>query len=115
MNFDAQGNGVDCNCVFLPYCDGGSFSGQLFPPVPVSGPGVPTDAQVLFRGLLNLNATINMLLDGYGLVCQRVRLFLWGVGVVCLVVFLFFWFVFLSFFLLTSTTQLVNCRTKLSA
>ena len=44
----------DCNCVFLPYCDGASFSGHREDPWPVPG----GNATLAFRGLANLDATL---------------------------------------------------------
>jgi len=45
----------DCNCIYLPYLDGGSFSGYRTEPWPVSTqPG----KVVYYRGLRNLDATL---------------------------------------------------------
>ena len=52
----------DCNCIYLPYCDGASFSGHRAKPWPV--PPVPNGAAhsrnvtVTFRGLSNLDGAV---------------------------------------------------------
>jgi len=51
----------DCNCLYLPYLDGGSFSGHRAAPVPVpagGATGVPAGATVTFRGLANLDGVV---------------------------------------------------------
>lgn len=46
----------DCNCLFMMYCDGASFSGFRSAPWPVPGrPG----GTVVFRGIKNLDATLD--------------------------------------------------------
>jgi len=44
----------DCNCLYLPYCDGASFSGYRPKPWPVPKNG----GNLTFRGLANLDAAV---------------------------------------------------------
>ena len=54
----------DCNCIYLPYCDGASFSGYRAEPWPVpSSPG----ATLTFRGLRNLDATMDEAFAKHGM------------------------------------------------
>ena len=51
----------NCNCIFVPYLDGGSFSGDVNGPVKVPNdgyPDIPDNATVHYRGLKNLDSTI---------------------------------------------------------
>jgi hypothetical protein len=49
MNTDDQGLVNDCNCIYMPYGDGASFSGYRKDPWPVPG----TNKTLMFRGKLN--------------------------------------------------------------
>ena len=51
---------LDCNCLYLPYSDGASFSGYRSLPHPV--PGNAT-AQIWFRGIKNLDAVMQFAVD----------------------------------------------------
>ena len=70
-NADEQGLAPtdDCNCLYLPYCDGASFSGHRDDPWPVPSASAEEGAvtQLLFRGLRNLDATLEVALAAYGL------------------------------------------------
>lgn len=55
----------DCNCLFLKYADGGSFAG--YRPEPVRVPGQNASARLYFRGIVNLDATIEYALVHLGL------------------------------------------------
>ena len=50
---------ADCNCVFLPYGDGASFSGYRAEPWSVPG----TNETLHFRGIKNLDATVQWALS----------------------------------------------------
>lgn len=50
----------DCNCIYMPYCDGASFSGYRPQRWPV--PGYP-DEFLTFRGIKNFDQTIAWALD----------------------------------------------------
>ena len=50
----------DCNCVRMAYLDGASFSGYRAEPWPV--PGSPNNETLYFRGIKNLDATLDFLL-----------------------------------------------------
>jgi hypothetical protein len=64
QNADADGLATDCNCIYLPYLDGGSFSGAVNHPVPVSThPG----KFLHYRGLANLDATLDHAFSALGL------------------------------------------------
>jgi len=54
------GDGIDenCNCIYMPYGDGASFSGYRPKPWPVTPKG-----QLFFRGIKNLDATIDAALQ----------------------------------------------------
>ena len=55
-----NGPGVDdqtCNCLYLPYCDGASFSGFREAPWPVNATN-PHGDKLYFRGLANLDDTL---------------------------------------------------------
>merc|ERR1719446_82138 len=56
MNTHEDGSEADCNCLFMPYCDGASFSGFRAETWPVPGANPP--AELTFRGLTNLDATM---------------------------------------------------------
>ena len=69
---------ASCNCVYLPYCDGGSFSGHRVAPWPdgaavrmttmFTTPDNTLSGQRLhFRGLANLDATLDDLAETHGL------------------------------------------------
>lgn len=65
---DGSGTDADCNCLFLPYLDGGSFSGYRAEPVPVPYVGiVPANATVTMRGLANLDGAIEHALRSLGM------------------------------------------------
>ena len=49
------------NCIFLPYCDGASFSGYKEEPVMVSG------QPIHFRGLENFDSTLDYAFANLGL------------------------------------------------
>jgi len=60
MNPDEKGNlDNDCNCIFLPYCDGASFSGYRPDPWPI--PNKPGKS-IHFRGIKNLDVAIEFAL-----------------------------------------------------
>jgi hypothetical protein len=66
MNVDDSGGDIDqdCNCVYMPYGDGASFSGYRSAPWPVpSHPG----RFLTFRGMLNFDATFDYLFEHLGL------------------------------------------------
>ena len=58
---DTSGFADDCNCVYLRYCDGASFSGYTDKPVAVGG------GKIIFRGMRNLDATVAYALDHLGM------------------------------------------------
>jgi len=65
---DGSGMDTDCNCLYLPYLDGGSFSGFRADPVPVPpGGGVPAKTTIMMRGVKNLDGTIEHALAHLGL------------------------------------------------
>lgn len=53
---DGEGLETDCNCLYMPYCDGASFSG--YRPETRAVPGVP-GAEITFRGIRNLDAVLD--------------------------------------------------------
>jgi len=57
MNVLEDGTMDDCNCLFLPYGDGASFSGYRADPWPV--PGSEPNASLYFRGIKNLDASLD--------------------------------------------------------
>jgi len=58
----------NCNCLFLPYLDGGSFAGFRAEPVPVPAVGdVPPGSTVTFRGIKNLDGALEHALAKLGL------------------------------------------------
>ena len=59
MNTDATGPVWDCNCLYMPYLDGASFSGYRASPWPVPN----TNDTLMFRGITNLDATIQWALE----------------------------------------------------
>jgi hypothetical protein len=70
MFYDKNGQQqTDGNCVFLVYCDGASFGGYKESPeyIPPTH-GVPPNTHVYFRGIRNLDATLDYLLAKRGLV-----------------------------------------------
>jgi hypothetical protein len=59
MNVDGDTLDHDCNCLYMPYGDGASFSGYRAKPWPVPG----NSSQLLtFRGIKNFDATIKFAL-----------------------------------------------------
>lgn len=59
---DENGATEDCNCVYMPYCDGASFSGFRQDTWPVSS----NSSDVLyFRGARNLDATLDVLFQQF--------------------------------------------------
>ena len=57
MNVNADGSrDQDCNCLYMPYGDGASFSGYRPDPWPVPGQNGET---LTFRGIKNFDATID--------------------------------------------------------
>lgn len=58
---DASGLANDCNCIFMPYCDGASFSGYTDKPVAFKS------HNLTFRGMRNLDATVEYALDNLGM------------------------------------------------
>ena len=70
-NADEQGLAPtdECNCLYLPYCDGASFSGHRDDPWPVPSASAEDGdvTQLMFRGLRNLDATLEVALAAYGL------------------------------------------------
>lgn len=67
MNVDADADpdqadprDATCNCVFLPYCDGASFSGFRTDPWPV--PSAPNET-LMFRGIKNFDETFAAALE----------------------------------------------------
>jgi len=75
MYYNADGSRQnDCNCVFMRYCDGASFSGYREHSFPVSQwppfdnrSHIPNNATLYFRGIRNLDATLNLLFSKYNL------------------------------------------------
>jgi hypothetical protein len=55
MNVEGDGLDHDCNCLYMPYGDGASFSGYRAKPWPVPGTSNET---LTFRGIKNFDATI---------------------------------------------------------
>eukprot|EP00937_MAST-01D_sp_MAST-1D-sp2_P006165 g6165.t1 len=56
---------TDCNCLHLPYLDGASFAGYRAKTWPVpenAAMGVPANATVTFRGIKNLDASVDFAL-----------------------------------------------------
>jgi len=64
MNTVDDGLDADCNCIFMPYGDGASFSGYREDPWPV--PGKPGSV-LHFRGIRNLDATLQFAKANLGL------------------------------------------------
>lgn len=60
MQYDVNGNVEDCNCLYMPYGDGASFSGYRKDPWPVPN---MTGKFLTFRGIKNFDATIKWALD----------------------------------------------------
>jgi hypothetical protein len=54
MNAEGDGLATDCNCIFMPYGDGASFSGYRAKPWPVPG----SNGTLTFRGIKNFDATM---------------------------------------------------------
>eukprot|EP01052_Picozoa_sp_SAG31_P038691 SAG31_NODE_5217_length_2669_cov_3.231518_2_plen_496_part_00 len=71
--YTCQGLDPNCTRVFLPYCDGSCFTSQRPKPWPVNG----TNSSLHFRGLANLERTLDVLEDRFGLASAR-RLVLQG-------------------------------------
>lgn len=70
--YDANGTGIEgCNSAFLPYGDGASFSGyrkeafpvSQWPPFDNGTYHVPPGSQLWFRGIRNLDATLDALFE----------------------------------------------------
>ena len=59
MNTNGTGLEEDCNCLYMPYCDGASFSGYRPRPWPVPG----QQDKLTFRGIKNFDATIEWALQ----------------------------------------------------
>ena len=55
---DGLGIEQDCNCIYAKYCDGASFAGYQSEPWPVPGGG-----NLTFRGLRNLDRTVEWALE----------------------------------------------------
>lgn len=67
-----DGSGMDrgCNCMFLPYLDGASFTGHRSDPVDVPqapGGNVPANTTIMMRGLANLDGALEHALLELGL------------------------------------------------
>jgi hypothetical protein len=56
MNADENGPVTDCNCLYMPYLDGASFSGYREKPWPV--PNSTTNETLTFRGIRNIDVTL---------------------------------------------------------
>jgi len=67
MNANDAGTGLDtdCNCVYMPYGDGASFSGLRDAPWPV--PGSTPPASLVFRGIKNFDASFDYFFAHLGL------------------------------------------------
>lgn len=69
MNVDTnEGDDIllaDCNCLYLPYCDGASFSGSRWDTVPEQSGG--HNVSLHFRGLSNLEAALDWAVTEAGL------------------------------------------------
>ena len=58
----AQGLDEDCNCIYMPYGDGASFSGYRAKPWPVPGTKTaenPDGETLTFRGIKNIDGVID--------------------------------------------------------
>ena len=58
---DPAGLDADCNCLYMPYGDGASFSGYRAEPWPVPGTNTtenPEGETLTFRGIKNIDATV---------------------------------------------------------
>lgn len=62
---DGMPDEEQCNCVSLVYCDGASFSGHRAQPWPIPTPRANV-THLHFRGLRNLNATLDYLAANAG-------------------------------------------------
>ena len=71
--YTCQGLDANCTRVFLPYCDGSCFTSHRDAPWPVNG----TNTSLTFRGLANLDRTLDVLAQRFGLGDAR-RLVLQG-------------------------------------
>ena len=75
MNALDDGSNIDhtCNCIYMPYGDGASFSGFRKDPWPVPG----TNQTLMFRGIKNFDATLNYAFENLGLktVSMRTQIF----------------------------------------
>ena len=71
--YTCQGLDPNCTRVFLPYCDGSCFTSQRAAPWPVNG----SKSRLHFRGLANLDRTLDVLEERFGLAKAR-RLVLQG-------------------------------------
>ena len=70
LYYDEDGKVQDCNCVYMPYCDGASFAGFVADPVPARrfDHRAPRDAELYFRGIRNFDATLDLLFAEHNLV-----------------------------------------------
>lgn len=73
--YTCQGLDNNCTRVFLPYCDGSCFTSQRAKPWPVNGSNI--NSSLHFRGLANLERTLDVLENRFGLANAR-RLVLQG-------------------------------------
>ena len=71
MNTDANGPVSDCNCLYMPYLDGASFSGYRAEPWPVPNTNGST---LTFRGIKNIDATLQWAFER-GLATNRFEVF----------------------------------------
>ena len=62
----AVGYDGSCHCLYLPYCDGASFAGFRAKPWPVNASS-PAGDKVYFRGLANLDDTLDYAFEHLGL------------------------------------------------
>ena len=60
--YTCQGLDPNCTRVFLPYCDGSCFTSQRASPWPVNG----SNSSLTFRGLANLDRTLDVLEERFG-------------------------------------------------
>jgi hypothetical protein len=73
--YTCQGLDPNCTRVFLPYCDGSCFTSYRAAPWPVnsrpSGANADANASLTFRGLTNLDRTLDVLEERFGLGSAR--------------------------------------------
>jgi hypothetical protein len=65
--FSCNGLPDDCTKVFLPYCDGSSFTSFRGKPWPINKPNPQNMTQLSFRGVNNLERTLDKLVADWGL------------------------------------------------